>query len=190
MNMNYFISTDCNVYYNLTENEARRLQIKLGGTICSDLHLVESIKNEFKQINKEREMTREENIRNLKEFIKKGLGYEGRMISYSKSNYIKANKFNVVAFNANMCIAGEKIWHGDLDITKDVIALSNIAKIAGETIYILNEMDARFENEEDFNINSAIAIFHADGYYNLNKRLESAYPSFINNPAPTWSPEL
>lgn len=56
---------------------------------------------------------------------------------------------NEVYFNANIFVLGEgKIWYGDLDVTKDMDRLENIAKELGKDLYILREMDGRFGNEE------------------------------------------
>jgi len=72
----------------------------------------------------------------------------GRMISGSKSGYRDRFPENEVYFNANIFLLGEgKVWYGDLDITKDREELQKIAKTLGKTIFVLREMDGRFENE-------------------------------------------
>lgn len=72
----------------------------------------------------------------------------GRMISASKSEYRERYPDNKVVFNANIFLLGEgKIWYGDLDITRDIDKLESVAKELGKDIYILREMDGRFENE-------------------------------------------
>ena len=71
-----------------------------------------------------------------------------RMISGSKSGYRERNPGNEVYFNANIFTLEEgKVWYGDLDVTKDLSALEEIAKTIGKDLYILREMDGRFENE-------------------------------------------
>ena len=71
------------------------------------------------------------------------------MISHSKSGYRDKFPENEVYFNANIFVLGEgKIWYGDLDVTKDMDRLENIAKELGKDLYILREMDGRFGNEE------------------------------------------
>ena len=74
--------------------------------------------------------------------------YMGRMISGSKSYYQETHPKNVAVFNANIVTkkAG-KIWYGDLDITLDFDQLKDIADELKQDLYILREMDARFENE-------------------------------------------
>lgn len=87
--------------------------------------------------------------------IIKDLEIEGfnmaRMISHSKSFYRKIFPYNQVYFNANIFIHNgkefEKIWYGDLDITKDGYKLKEIAFNNNTIFYILLEMDGRFENE-------------------------------------------
>ena len=72
----------------------------------------------------------------------------GRMISGSKSGYRERNPENEVYFNANIFTLEEgKVWYGDLDVTKDLSALEEITKTIGKDLYILSEMDGRFENE-------------------------------------------
>jgi hypothetical protein len=72
----------------------------------------------------------------------------GRMISHSKSGYRDKFPDNEVYFNSNIFVLGEgKIWYGDIDVTKERDKLENIAKEIGKDLYILREMDGRFENE-------------------------------------------
>jgi hypothetical protein len=72
----------------------------------------------------------------------------GRMISGSKSGYMEQYPDNLVVFNANIIIESRgKIWHGDLDITRDYENLEKVSEALEEPLYILREMDARFENE-------------------------------------------
>ena len=89
------------------------------------------------------------NKKNMEEiFIKKGF-MPGRLISGSKSWYRSQFPDNEVYFNANIFIPGEgKIWYGDLDITRDYETLEEIASLLKEDLFILSEMDGRFENED------------------------------------------
>lgn len=88
-------------------------------------------------------MTREE-----KEQKASILGFPGRMISGSKSGYRMRFPDNRPVFNANVCVESGKIWYGDLDLTLDGDKLQGLANELGERVYVLYEMDARFENEE------------------------------------------
>jgi hypothetical protein len=82
------------------------------------------------------------------EIADKTLGRPGRMISASKSDYLQRFPEHVVVFNANVCVKGHgKIWFGDLNVTKDEPSLKKLADELGETVYVLREMDGRFENE-------------------------------------------
>lgn len=73
----------------------------------------------------------------------------GRMISGSKSGYNEDYPDNLVVFNANIVIESRgKIWHGDLDVTRDYERLEKVSEALEEPLYILREMDARFENED------------------------------------------
>jgi hypothetical protein len=75
------------------------------------------------------------------------LGYPGRMISGSKTGYGAYYPQNFTCFNSNVCTKRGKLWHGDLDLTKDFRMLITLANVLNERIYVLYEMDGRFENE-------------------------------------------
>ncbi len=73
----------------------------------------------------------------------------GRLLSYSKSVYRGRYPENEVYFNANIFVLGEgKIWYGDIDVTLEKEKLERIARSIGKDLFILREMDGRFENEE------------------------------------------
>jgi hypothetical protein len=75
-------------------------------------------------------------------FRKNGF-HNGRMISGSKSGYMKKNPKNKAVFNARIALLGEGvIWWGDLDITKDEENLKKIASEIGKPLYVLYESDA------------------------------------------------
>jgi len=77
------------------------------------------------------------------------LGHAGAMISQSKSDYSRRFPNNVVVFNGNVCTKGHgKLWHGDIDATKSEDKLKKLAAALEEDVYVLREMDGRFENEE------------------------------------------
>lgn len=85
----------------------------------------------------------------LSNTVEKILGYCGKMISGSKSGYGKQFPNNLAVFNANVCTRKNgKIWYGDLDITKDEGKLKKLADELHCDVYVLYEMDARFENEK------------------------------------------
>jgi hypothetical protein len=84
------------------------------------------------------------------------LGFEGKMISWSKSGYRDENPENLAIFNANIIQKTErgyeKIWFGDLDITLDYEKLIRISECLDTEIFVLYEMDARFDNESAPNV--------------------------------------
>ena len=92
----------------------------------------------------------------LHEDLKLNGFYNGRMISHSKSFYRKTFPYNQVYFNANIFIHNgkefEKIWYGDLDITKDGYKLKEIAFNNDVIFYVLSEMEGRFENSNTQNV--------------------------------------
>jgi hypothetical protein len=80
-------------------------------------------------------------------FLDYGL-YSGRMIGYSKTVYRMEHPDNELYFNANIFTEEDgKIWWGDIDFTLDEEILQKIAELIGKKLYILREMDGRFENE-------------------------------------------
>ena len=99
----------------------------------------------------------------LDAFIDSGM-YIGRMISGSKSGYNQRFPNNVVVFNANICTQEDgKIWYGDLDITRDSASLSSLAQSLGKEVYVLREMDARFDNEAKPKFERAVAVVRVNG---------------------------
>lgn len=90
----------------------------------------------------------------------------GRMISGSKSGYRDRYPDHFVIFNANIVTESRgKVWFGDLDLDLDVFKLMEVAKDLKEPLYILYEMDARFENENapfEFYKNRAWAVIYED----------------------------
>jgi len=79
-------------------------------------------------------------------FHKHGLGI-GRMISFSKSQYVINNPDSKAVFNANVVTEDGKAWYGDLDITKDGDKLKAIAAELQKDLYVLREMDYRFDTD-------------------------------------------
>lgn len=103
----------------------------------------------------------------------KRLGIIARMISVSKSGYLKDNPDNVVVFNSNICTKTEKIWYGDIDITKSLQKLKDLAIEINEDIYVLYESDGRFDNEKTPLIHKYVALVKANG--------EVKYADYITN---------
>lgn len=98
------------------------------------------------------------------------LGPMGRMISGSKSGYLDKYPNNLAIFNANVCTLGGKQWFGDLDLTKSKESLVELARETGEEVFVLREMDARFENEDSPKLDYAVVIFKPDGSWKIGKK--------------------
>lgn len=105
-------------------------------------------KSDYKEKN-----NKEENI------VVKYLGLRGRMIGGSKSIYLYDNPKNVVLFNSNIFTKKEKIWYGDLDLTKDLETLKKLSLELKEPFYILYETDGRFIDESKVDLSKAQFIF-------------------------------
>lgn len=91
------------------------------------------------------------------------LGFSGGMICGSKSGYGQMYPKNVAIFNANVVTAKGKVWYGDFDLTLSEEKLVELAKKSGETIYLLYESDARFENEDSPRLERAVYAVNSDG---------------------------
>lgn len=124
-------------------------------------------------------MKREE----ITQIIERVLGYSGRMISGSKSGYRKVYPENVPVFNANIIIedAGKyvKVWHGDVDLTVDAEKLLKSSEKTGEKLYVLYEMDARFENESKPAVHRHVASYDASQPQNLQVEIGEQYDTFL-----------
>lgn len=88
------------------------------------------------------------------------LGPNGKLISGSKSIYLYDNPKNLVVFNANLVIDGKKVWYGDIDVTLSCERLKTISSYTNKKVYVLSEMDARFENENKPKVENAIVEVH------------------------------
>ncbi len=72
-----------------------------------------------------------------------------RVVGWSKSTYITQNPGHNVIFNANIfTLEDGKIWHGDIDLTTEKEKFEEVAKELGRDLYVLRELDGRFENEK------------------------------------------
>ena len=87
--------------------------------------------------------------------------HPGRMISPSKTRYHERYPDHVVIFNANVFTAAPvvKIWWGDLDLTLEAAELQQLANERQTEIFVLREIDGRFEKEVDPDLSRAVASF-------------------------------
>jgi hypothetical protein len=91
----------------------------------------------------------------------------GRMISGSK----RAPEGHICVWNANVCTRRRgKIWYGDLDLTVDAEDLKALAKQQGETVFVLRELAARFETEQNPRFQYAVAIIEPSGEMVVDER--------------------
>lgn len=91
-------------------------------------------------------------------FIDRGFP-PGRMISGSKSGYVRNNPGCEPYFNARICTLGEGIiWWGDLDLKKDRELLNEISESISTKLYVLRESDAWDEATDEQILNRASAV--------------------------------
>lgn len=85
-------------------------------------------------------------IYHIEELLKENGFRCGRMISYSK----KSPEGCFCVWNANIITKSNgKVWFGDLNITREGNKLKEVAKQLGEELFVLREMDCRFETSTD-----------------------------------------
>lgn len=101
--------------------------------------------------------------------VYKILGWPGRMISASKSDYLDRHSSNLVIFNANLFTEDFKFWYGDINVTKNLPKLEEVAKLAKTTIYLFREMDGRFDNETNPDYKKAVLVIEPNGNSLLGK---------------------
>ena len=103
------------------------------------------------------------------------IGPLGAIISNSKSGYREKYPENLSIFNANVCTVNEKIWWGDLDVTLSQTFIADLAFILNEDLYVLYEMDGRFEIEDKPRVDRYVVKFFSDGGVELSKSLTEHY---------------
>ena len=111
----------------------------------------------------------------MEEIAVKHLGYYGAMISGSKSGYVRLYPKNIAIFNSNICAGPKKIWWGDIDLTLSKDKLIELSKELNDVVYVLYEMDGRFENEDNPLIDQYVVKFSPDGTYEINERYKEFF---------------
>ena len=95
------------------------------------------------------------------------MGRCGRLLSMSKSAYSNNRQGNIVVYNGNLFIKQDKkyqkIWYGDIDVSREILNLTKLADKLKTTVYLLREMDGRFENEAKPKIEKAVISVDPDG---------------------------
>jgi hypothetical protein len=92
-----------------------------------------------------------EKMTKIEDIVQLGFGICGRLLDVSKRN-------TSIIFNANILVGRKKVWFGDF-WKHETYKLDLLAKILGEPVYLLREMDCRFETECDPNLKNA--VYHA-----------------------------
>lgn len=133
----------------------------------------------------------------LKDLIESKLDKPGRLISGSKGRYSFYNPQNVTIFNANLYNADkEKLWFGDIDLsTQDFEILKEVAIESGKFLFVLSEMDGRFEKENNPDLESAMYCFTPTGSFQISPQLQDYVGISDGRPfrkveqsAPAWIP--
>jgi hypothetical protein len=88
------------------------------------------------------------NIQDIQKIFEAHNFFDGRMIGGSKTQYRKEHEGDLTVFNANIVMSEfGKVWFGDLNLTEDYLVLREIAECLDSTLYVNDEMSARFGNE-------------------------------------------
>jgi hypothetical protein len=69
-------------------------------------------------------------------------------------------------------VNGEKVWYGDIDLTISKTALQTISVDENIDIYVLREMDGRFENEDKPRMDYPVAIYKSNGKIQYGELIE------------------
>lgn len=114
-------------------------------------------------------------MENIKKLLEQTIGITNRMITGSKSGYRKAYPKHAAIFNANLVILKDdkpvKVWWGDLDLTLEHPKLLKASEKIGTPLYVLYEMDGRFDNDKIPLIERYIAKYDASAAQNLQVEL-------------------
>lgn len=116
-----------------------------------------------------------------KEVAMDELGFPGAMISGSKSGYVRSHPGHLVVFNSNVCVNDGKIWFGDLDVTLSQEKLQRLCESLDEKVYVLFEMDARFERENNPSLEKAVVTFDPIDGMKIREDIEEAMLLFRSN---------
>lgn len=77
------------------------------------------------------------------------LGPCARLVGMSKTDYRNRHPDHKVYYNANIFTQEDgKIWFGDIDLTLDEKNLKQLSVELDKEIFLMREMDGRFENED------------------------------------------
>ena len=121
--------------------------------------IMDSVKESFRKEREEKANLYKPLDRDILEYLHTKFFTCGRMISGTKN----VPDWQDCVFNANVCTKTHgKIWFGDLRLTTDGEKLHDLATKVGETIYVLREFDARFENEVRPLFEKAVASYKPD----------------------------
>lgn len=82
-------------------------------------------------------------------------GIPGRLLDMSKRNP------NII-YNANLIVDKEKVWYGDLSVQENW-KLRDLASLLNKKVYLLREMDARFETENNPRLENAVLAYDENG---------------------------
>ena len=94
-----------------------------------------------------------------------------RLVSLSKSGFIRRHPQHAVVFNATIAnAAGERLWWGDVDLTVDEEALHRLAQRAGFDFFVHHEGDSRRGFVTTIDPTKAVAVFHPDDTVILGTR--------------------
>ncbi len=68
-----------------------------------------------------------------------------------------------ILYNANLIVGDTKVWYGDFNFISKKYKLQDLARTINMKVYLLCEMDARFDNEENPLLNKAVLAFDEYG---------------------------
>lgn len=97
----------------------------------------------------------------------------GRMMAPHKF----APEGQTCVWNANLVTKEQgKIWYGDINLTTEGLYVADLAEELEETIYVLREMDCRFDTTDAPDLSLAVEVFrpqapHTGGIFRKIKHM-------------------
>jgi len=65
------------------------------------------------------------------------LGTSGRSISGCPTLYREAHPAHIIMYNIILCTENEKLWFGDIDVTRELILLRKVSNEVKQDIYMM-----------------------------------------------------
>lgn len=142
--------------------------IELNGFPLEQLHFAERTSADPASFDDDRDIG---NADRVERALLQTVGPPGRMITFSKADFQERHPDRLVVFNGNLVLSpGTKVWHGDVDLSVAEPQLHELARLTGRIVFLLDERDARFENEKQPVLENAVFSVTPTGHTRYQHR--------------------